>query len=107
MLVERCAPVEVQGIDSFWQIVQTGPGVASRVAAMQPGDVDLLKKRLRARLTPDADGHVTCDALANAIKGRVAESRSAGGEPSRGRQAQRSSTQACRIRAQRSLRSGS
>ena len=57
--------------DSFWKIAQTGPRVAPRIAAMPPGDVQLLQDRLRARLTLDAEGRLTYGARANAIKGKV------------------------------------
>jgi SAM-dependent methyltransferase len=76
-LVEvEARPIEVQrtfaDFDDFWRIAQTGPRVAPRIAAMAPGDVVLLKERLRARLSADAAGRITYDARANAIKGRVA-----------------------------------
>jgi SAM-dependent methyltransferase len=58
--------------DSFWRIARTGPLVASRLALMTPGDVVLVEQRLRARLTPDAAGRITCGANPNAVKGRVA-----------------------------------
>jgi SAM-dependent methyltransferase len=57
--------------DAFWTIAQTGPRVAPKIGAMPPGDVALLKDRLRARLPPDAGGRITYSARANAIKGRV------------------------------------
>jgi SAM-dependent methyltransferase len=57
--------------DTFWRIAQTGPRVTPRIAGMAPGDVEVLKDRLRARLAPDADGRITYSACANAIKGRV------------------------------------
>ena len=57
--------------ESFWQIAQTGPRTAPRLAAMPPGDVALLVERLRARLPAGAEGRITYSARANAIKGRV------------------------------------
>ncbi|HEX7438227.1 MAG TPA: hypothetical protein VF308_16095, partial [Caldimonas sp.] len=57
--------------DSFWKIAQTGPRLAPRLAATAPGDLKLLKDRLRARVTPDAAGRITYGARANAIKGQV------------------------------------
>lgn len=56
---------------SFWRIAQTGPGIAPRIAAMAPADLALLEQRVRARLPADADGRITVDARANAVKGRV------------------------------------
>ena len=58
--------------ESFWEIAQTGPRIAPKIGAMSAGDAALLKARLRARLTPDAEGRITYGARANAIKGRVA-----------------------------------
>jgi SAM-dependent methyltransferase len=60
--------------DSFWNTAQTGPGITARVAGMPPGDVERLKDRLRARLSPDTDGRITYGAHANAVKGRVPQS---------------------------------
>lgn len=57
--------------DAFWSIVQTGPRLAPRLAGMPPADVDRLTARLRARLAAGADGAITIDASANAIKGRM------------------------------------
>jgi SAM-dependent methyltransferase len=55
--------------DSFWKIAQTGPRLAPRLAAMPAADLLVLQERLRARMTADAAGRVTCGARANAIKG--------------------------------------
>lgn len=57
--------------ETFWTIALTGPRIAPRVAAMRPADVALVKERLRARLTPDAAGRITYEAVANAIQGEV------------------------------------
>jgi len=57
--------------DSFWQIAQTGPRLAASLAAMPENDRQLLKERLRARLSPDAAGRITYGARANAIRGLV------------------------------------
>ncbi|MDQ6685184.1 MAG: methyltransferase domain-containing protein [Pseudomonadota bacterium] len=56
---------------SFWKIAQTGPRVAPRLAAMRPGDVELVRSRLQARLAAGSDGRITYSARANAVKGRV------------------------------------
>ena len=58
--------------DTFWKTAQGGPGVAPRIAAMAPSDVQRLRERVQARLPADASGRVTCSARANAVKGRVA-----------------------------------
>ena len=58
--------------DDFWTttlISSLGP----LVAAMTPGDVELLKTHTRARLPADASGRITCEARANAIKGCVSK----------------------------------
>jgi SAM-dependent methyltransferase len=55
--------------DTFWKIARTGPRLLPRIAAMSPGDLELLRRRVRDRLTPDAAGQITCSARANAIKG--------------------------------------
>jgi putative sterol carrier protein len=41
------------------------------IAAMAPGDAELLKMRMRARLPADVAGRITHDARANTIRGRV------------------------------------
>jgi hypothetical protein len=56
--------------DDFWATTVSGASVAPTIAAMAPGDVDLLKTRVRARLPADAAGRITYGARANAIKGR-------------------------------------
>ena len=57
--------------DAFWKIARTGPSIAPKIAAMANADVELLMQRLRERMTPDADGRITCGARANAVKGLV------------------------------------
>jgi len=57
--------------DDLWTTGMMGPSVGPRVAAMAPADVELLKKRVRARLPADATGRITHEARANAIKGRL------------------------------------
>ena len=57
--------------DDFWTTTLRGSSVGPTVAAMAPGDVELLKRRVRTRLPPDATGRITYGARANAVKGRV------------------------------------
>ena len=57
--------------DDFWTTSLLAASVRPTVAAMAPGDVELLKTRVRARLPADAAGRITYGARANAIKGRV------------------------------------
>jgi SAM-dependent methyltransferase len=56
--------------DEFWAIAQLAPSLRPTTAAMSSQDMDRLKARVHARLTPDAAGRITYTARANAIKGR-------------------------------------
>jgi ubiquinone/menaquinone biosynthesis C-methylase UbiE len=56
--------------DEFWITNLAAPSVGPTIAAMPLGDAETLKARVQARLPPDAAGHVTYAARANAIKGR-------------------------------------
>ncbi|HEY6022864.1 MAG TPA: class I SAM-dependent methyltransferase [Pseudolabrys sp.] len=57
--------------DEYWTINLLGSSIGPTIAAMAPGDAELLKKRVRARLPADAAGHITYSARANAVKGRL------------------------------------
>ncbi|HEX8359975.1 MAG TPA: class I SAM-dependent methyltransferase [Longimicrobium sp.] len=57
--------------DDYWETILGGPSVRAGLATMAPGELELLRTRMRARLAPDADGRITLSATANAIKGRV------------------------------------
>jgi SAM-dependent methyltransferase len=57
--------------DDYWTTILGGASVAPKLAAMAPGDRERLKARMRTHLPADANGRITCGALANAIKGRV------------------------------------
>ena len=57
--------------DDFWTTTLRGSSVGPTIGAMAPGDVELLKRRVRTRLPPDATGRITYSARANAVKGRV------------------------------------
>ena len=57
--------------DDVWTTSLLGSSVGPKVRAMPPGDVVLLKERLRARLPADSAGRITCSGRANAVKGRV------------------------------------
>ena len=59
--------------DEFWAITSSGAAICSLVAAMPTADVERLKARVREGLPPDAAGHITYTARANAIKGRKPE----------------------------------
>ncbi|MBR0656445.1 class I SAM-dependent methyltransferase [Plastoroseomonas arctica] len=57
--------------EDFW-ISSTGSGgMNPSLAAMAPGDVDLVKSRVGDSLTIDASGRIQCQARANAVRGRV------------------------------------
>ena len=57
--------------EDFWTTAMLAPSTGPTVASMPPGDVELLKKRVRASLPADAAGRITCSAWANAVKGSV------------------------------------
>lgn len=57
--------------DDFWRINASASTVATAIAAMKPGDAEILKARVRERLVQDREGRVGYDSRANAVKGRV------------------------------------
>jgi SAM-dependent methyltransferase len=57
--------------DDYWATVLGGPSVGRQLAAMSPGNVDVLKARMRAHLPADSTGRIRYGARANAVKGRV------------------------------------
>jgi ubiquinone/menaquinone biosynthesis C-methylase UbiE len=57
--------------EDFWTTSIMAATVSQMIAAMAPGDAELLKTRMRARLPADATGRITCGARANAIRGSV------------------------------------
>ena len=67
--------IEVQrtfaDFDDFWTTAMLASSTGPTVASMRPDDVELLKKRVRARLPADAAGRITYGAWANAVKGSV------------------------------------
>jgi hypothetical protein len=56
--------------DEFWAITLSAATIGPIVAAMPTADVERLKARVREHLPPDAAGHITHTARANAVKGR-------------------------------------
>jgi ubiquinone/menaquinone biosynthesis C-methylase UbiE len=56
--------------DEFWTINMLGPVIGPTVRDLTPARVEELKTRVRARLTADSTGRITCSARANAIRGR-------------------------------------
>ena len=57
--------------DEFWSITAMAPSVTPVLAGMTPADVATLRQRVSARLPAAADGSVTFESRANAVKGRV------------------------------------
>ena len=66
--------IEVQrsfaDFDTFWATARQGPRIAPQLSRLPGGHAEELKERLRARLPAAADGRITCNARANAIRGR-------------------------------------
>jgi SAM-dependent methyltransferase len=65
--------------EEYWTTGTMGTNLGRTIAAMPPGDVAILKARVRDRLSADAAGQIICVARANAIKGRRPEQLIAGG----------------------------
>jgi ubiquinone/menaquinone biosynthesis C-methylase UbiE len=57
--------------EDFWTTSLLAPSLGPTVAVMAPGDVERLKRHVRARMSADAEGRITYGARANAVKGRV------------------------------------
>lgn len=57
--------------EAYWTIVQGGPSVSGKLAAMEPGARERLKAKMRSRLGSDAEGRLVLRARANAVQGRV------------------------------------
>ena len=60
-----------ENFEEFWRIGQSGPGTSAQIAEMGETKAAALKDRLRAKLSADAAGRITCGARANAVKGRL------------------------------------
>jgi len=56
--------------DAFWTAARKGPRIAPRLSELGAGGADALKERLRERLVAGADGGITIEARANAVRGR-------------------------------------
>jgi len=61
-----------ENFDDFW-MTKLNPQLAPIIARMRAAEVETLKGRVRARLPADAEGRITYNARAHAIKGRVRE----------------------------------
>jgi ubiquinone/menaquinone biosynthesis C-methylase UbiE len=55
--------------EDYWSTVRGGPSVASKLAAMAPGDAETLRDRMRLRLPAPASGPFALGAVCNAVKG--------------------------------------
>ena len=56
--------------DAFWSAARKGPRIAPRLSELGAGAADVLTERLRERLAAAADGSITIEARANAVRGR-------------------------------------
>ena len=56
--------------DAFWSAARKGPRIAPRLSELGAGGAVQLKERLRERLAAAADGSITIEARANAVRGR-------------------------------------
>jgi ubiquinone/menaquinone biosynthesis C-methylase UbiE len=60
--------------DDFWQSVSAPVGTSGQaIAALSPDAREQLKARLREQLPVAADGRITYEAIANAVKGKVSD----------------------------------
>jgi ubiquinone/menaquinone biosynthesis C-methylase UbiE len=55
--------------DDYWTTSTLAATVSQTIAAMDPGNLELLRTRMRKQLIADAAGHITCSARVNAIRG--------------------------------------
>jgi len=59
------------GFDELWETRMHSPRFSDVVKSLDQKRLDALAAAVRSRLQPDADGRITMNATANAIKGRV------------------------------------
>ncbi len=65
-------PVFYSSFEEFWQANSVADGASGKsLSAMSAADLETLKARLRETLPIAADGTISYEALANAVKGRV------------------------------------
>jgi ubiquinone/menaquinone biosynthesis C-methylase UbiE len=57
--------------EEYWTIAATGPGLSTALTKIAPADVEQIKTRAQTRLIPEASGRISCNARANAVKGRL------------------------------------
>ncbi|HEY7446597.1 MAG TPA: class I SAM-dependent methyltransferase [Vicinamibacterales bacterium] len=58
--------------EDLWTTSQMSASMRGTIAAMAPGDIEILEARLRNRVAAESTGRITQRARANAVKGRVA-----------------------------------
>ncbi|MDR3489211.1 MAG: class I SAM-dependent methyltransferase [Bradyrhizobium sp.] len=65
-------PVAYTGFDEFWESYRVPEGPAGlAIRKMSPPEIERLKVRLREQLPIAADGSISYEAFANAVKGRA------------------------------------
>lgn len=72
--VETCEIVvhrTFRDFEDYWTTVLGGPSVGSALSKASSAQLDELKRRLLARHPPAADGTLTCEGRANAVRGQV------------------------------------
>lgn len=62
---------DYSSFEDYWAISQLSSSVAPKVAKMTDQERAELKRRLHARMSPDAHGRIRASGRANAIKGKV------------------------------------
>ena len=58
--------------EDYWRMALCAPSLGSKFAAMSAEELEGIRARIRERLPVQADGRITCEARANAVKGQVA-----------------------------------
>jgi hypothetical protein len=71
--IDICRMRSKINFDDFWMTKLKAPSIGPTVAAMESGDVETLKRRVRASLPADTEGRITYGARAHAIKGHRAK----------------------------------
>jgi hypothetical protein len=59
--------------DDYWATVFGAPSMGAQLRAMAPDTLARLSARMRAGLTADRTGRISCSARANAVRGRVTD----------------------------------
>ncbi len=58
--------------EDYWRTALCAPSLGAKFAAMSAEELEGIRARIRERLPVQADGRITCEARANAVKGQVA-----------------------------------